>query len=644
MLGQSAERVDVQRWVALGWVLFVAEVAGSFILRYATSSDGFSYGLSWTVQGGYLLSWYFAAFLLLTVRRDMHFAYSQILWGGLIGPITYSLELLYECALVVRGYMAAGYSAETIILATGNILVFQAYGVGFLALVVITQIFRVARRLGIGLRTSEPMQISEGERRAATEREMVAAGAFKGESFIGAAFGRRVGVPFSERLIIAASGRGKDASVCIPALLTEERPVIAFDMKAQMLAVSCERRTKMGGGDRVVQVLDPFGVSRQKGFVPQALLDADQVVYVTLNPFSDMPDRDAPEADRFIDAAVTGLCDLPKPTDDQSKQHFATLATKLMRAMLWGDVCDGLAPSPVSLRERLFELAEGQEEFVNKLLAYGHFGKDAGVALMSAGDRERGSIITTTGNYLDWLLDRNMVPNVSSTTLDMDLVRSGKSDLFIILPEDQVEKKRRWVMMVMAYVFRFFEGLPIAKRPRTEVLGLWNEIGQLGYCRPLEECWTRIRGRGVRNWPVFQNRGQMKVYANPAVFEDAAVVQAFGTQDGDTLKWLGELSGKRRVLRVNVQEGANAAVALGGRGGGSMSSGRTVQEAEVTTLTADVVRGLGTTRALLFMTGLAHPAIYDQVRYYLGKEFRDLWLQDPYELWRSQGDNEAGAA
>ena len=520
-------------------------------------------------------------------------------------------------------------------------------GVGILYAVMLYVALRIFKKWERDAASMAPLLTGDTRTRSASADEIRKAGLFANVGSFLAFYGRemlRVGL--RDRTIIAPQGSGKGVSVVIPALLSERRAVVTTDMKGENLAVS--NLARVHGGRpfpwRSIYVADPFGLARQPGFVAPAVALEGRMVSVALNPFDTVDISDEDTVDRALDSAMDSLCIPLKEDASASEKHFHTLARTVLRGMVWAGLCSARAGqtfdgelvevSPAWLRDMIVQNGGDLGELVGWLRHSERYGAEAATVLAITGDRERGSIYTSALNMLGWIEDRNMRRVVSHTTMDWELLNAGLADLFIICPADQAQSKRLWVHGVLKQLFTRLERQPIARKPKDDMLFLLDELGQFGHVQPVEEVYSRIRGYGARIWAVFQRRGQMEVYTDPTVFESAHILQVFGTQDKDTIEWVCEISGKRRIIKDTVNEGAQGGVMVGGRGGGSVQGGRSMQEEEAAVLTADVVRGLGSQEAIALVTGLAHPILYRQVPYFERPDVFERARPNPYEAHR----------
>ncbi len=102
----------------------------------------------------------------------------------------------------------------------------------------------------------------------------------------------------SNRTIISSTGGGKSAGLIIPALLTENRPVIVHDIKGELWAVTAKHRAEKF--KRKIIAIDPFGILKDPEFKQGKSEELCQTF--TINPLDYIPTDE-----RFRDRAITTL-------------------------------------------------------------------------------------------------------------------------------------------------------------------------------------------------------------------------------------------------------------------------------------------------------------------------------------------------
>lgn len=339
----------------------------------------------------------------------------------------------------------------------------------------------------------------------------------------------------AHQVTIAQTGAGKSISAIWPNMMLYSGPMVVLDPKGE--------HTNFSADFRGAWVLDPYANSeRQTDFY---------------NPLSEIDIND--DGARGLIQAISGGVVLD---DNSSDIHF----TESARTVIEGVIAHVLSrfPEREQTLPRIVEIFRGYDpelgvsdpEGFDQIIAdmsandaAGGLPMDAANTLLSAADRERGSILTTCFRSLKWVNDPPMKKVLSSSnfTLKALVGAPNSKTLFIVLPFDYMETTRqiRWMRVMVnlmnSYLFRH-------PRPSTmpPLLFVLDEFFKLGHMKMLEEGVVTARGAGAKYWILLQNIGQLKeLYGkNWETFMGASNVQLFGLgNDGETMKWAAEALG-----------------------------------------------------------------------------------------------------
>ena len=370
------------------------------------------------------------------------------------------------------------------------------------------------------------------------------------------AYGRewRIGLTDDRHLLtIASTGGGKGRSAIIPNLLSWPGSVLVIDPKGTNAAVTASRRGHgrgrvANGLGQTVHVFDPFGVVARLGtksaqFNPLAGLD----------PFSDRIAEDIwaiadalvvmePGAEHWDESAhsvISGLI-----------AHILTREPPEKRTL--GHVRDLLSshdflPPPGGNDDLLDLSVVGRME---RNPGAGGLAARAAAQLMAAGDRERGSIVSTAMRHTKWLDSLPMRAVLSGDGFDLRELKRRPTSVYVVIPPEELNNHKRFL--------RLFVTLGIAamtreaSRPRHPVLFIIDEFPALGRLEAVRIGMNVIRSYGVILWPIIQNIGQLlHLYGKDAqTFLDATgAVQVFSVGGQETAAFIADNLGERLVDR-----------------------------------------------------------------------------------------------
>jgi type IV secretory pathway TraG/TraD family ATPase VirD4 len=461
---------------------------------------------------------------------------------------------------------------------------------------------------------------------------------------IGKVASYRLTDPVGERLVIGPPSSGKGTHFVIPTLLTYPAAIVTKDDKGELTAVTARYRATFGKTlpCRIVYVLDPYGVTEQVGFVHPRLALAGFIRRARFNPFDVIDMKNERFVIRDLDFAVETIANRTAGKKSGAEEHFEEGAINVIRGVAYAglyyrekgqarDRGEDLRISPAWVYTTMRDMMENPVDAIPWLRRAGGPGKMAATILGAAGDRERGSYITTALRMLGWLEDPAMSAIVTDTTINIDLIFAGLADVFIVLPSNMADTKGRWVMGLLKAFFSLHQGLPTDRLPRKglDVLYLLDELGDLGAARPVQEAWSLLRGYGGRICAIFQTRAQQERYELASVFETAAAIQIFGTHDSATTEWLCKQSGQFMIEKSTIGDGTGASVLPGQRNGGQGS--RTISQESVSFVTPEVLRELGSEEGIALVRGVGSPILFEQIRYFDDPLLKGLHDPNPVE-------------
>lgn len=375
---------------------------------------------------------------------------------------------------------------------------------------------------------------------------------------------------------VAGSRAGKGVSLIIPNLLSYEGAVVVLDPKGENTKYTARfRRDKL---KQNLVVLDPFNETdfQTATFNPLAFFDADHDEFI-----DDITDL----ADALI---VKGNASADPHWDESARSVFKMLLMYIVidhepeyRNLVWlrtlllvgqskSEKRNYRAPKPTFTEEMSEEeKAEEQRRVNNEIRAdqkssfkqlLKNFAEHdnyiiAGTAqrLLSAGDREQGSIISTAQRHTDFL-DSNCIQKVLRTnSFDLNMLR--QSSVYLVLPEKRMASQSRWLRLVITLILRHVQTDGLQDNYKSSIMMVLDECASLGYMETIERSMAYIAGFGVKMHTIWQDLNQLKsLYKErwETFIGNASIFTAFGNTDLTTLKYISERLGKCEVPRVDV--------------------------------------------------------------------------------------------
>ena len=358
----------------------------------------------------------------------------------------------------------------------------------------------------------------------------------------------------AHHVTLAATGSGKSVTAIWPTLMRNKGPMVVIDPKGEH-AEFCSRQTPETTY-RPSKVLDPYN---------QTSLGKNEYTKTGYNPLSEINIRDARA--RALIEAISSACVIDKKGGEQ---HFSEAA----KTIIEGVIALTLATKPESQHNlpAVADLFRGYDEQIgvsdpdafdsviaemSTCDAAGGVAMDAASLLLRAGDRERGSMLTTCFRSLKWVNDPPMRKQLSGGELSLasHVQAKGKDTLFIVLPFEYMEESSqiRWMRMMISLV-----NVHLFRNPRKganvrKLTIIMDEFFKLGYMPSLEQGVVTARGSGAKWWILLQDIGQLKaLYAqNWETFLGSSNVQVFGINDQATVDWTAKALGGEKDREAN---------------------------------------------------------------------------------------------
>jgi type IV secretion system protein VirD4 len=415
-------------------------------------------------------------------------------------------------------------------------------------------------------------------------------------------------------LTVAPTRSGKGISCVIPTLLTYPGSVLATDVKAELYAVTAQRRCALGHS---VHALDPFSVA-------SLLTEAHRASF---NPL-DVIDATSPDA---IDQARL-LADMLVMPDPRAAEFWTNEA----RAVLTGLVLY-VAATATGARRTLTEVRRllmlepdafesKMKEMADSAAAFGLIARTAHL-IQAKAPEERSGVLSSAKSNTHFLDSPRMETVLGSSSFHFTDLKRTRTTVYFVLPPEQLESYGRWLRLMVACAL--IAMTQTRGRPKERVLFLLDEFDALGKMTRIESAISQTGGYGVAFWLFLQDLAQLKgTYPEKwqTFVANAEVRQVFGVSDLDTAEYVSRMTGDATV----PVESENLSTGL--------SRGRNAQSqdgAAVTTSTAsrrlllpDEVLRLPASRTLVFIRGRG-PTLLRRINYLHDREFAGLATENP---------------
>ena len=260
--------------------------------------------------------------------------------------------------------------------------------------------------------------------------------------------------------------------------------------------------------------------------------------------------------------------------------------------------------------------------------AYGLIAR-AAHRLQQKADRERSGVISTAQRQTHFLDSPAILRTLTGNSLDLAQLKTEVLSLYCVIPPERLGSHGRWLRLVAGSAIQAMLHAPNLSPHR--VLFLLDEFAQLGRLQPLEQAMTLLRGYGVRLWLLVQDLAQVRATYGPrtdSLLANAAVFQAFGTNDVQTAEYLSKRTGQTTVLSTSENRSTGQSfnrpilpTQQSSQAHSSTESGRPL-------LTPDEVMRLPPSGELLFLAG-TEPLLVDRADYLRDPEFRGLFAPNP---------------
>lgn len=403
---------------------------------------------------------------------------------------------------------------------------------------------------------------------------------------------------------IAGTRAGKGVSVVIPAIIDHDGPVAVLDIKGENFAVTRRYRRSLG---RHVAVLNPFSVIEpfKDRFNPMDYIRPDHLV-------------------RDIEVIAEGLV---RP-ESGNGSHFAEMAKSMIAAVL--EIIVQNYPiqerNLVTAMDLIFwsDFDKALGEWASSPEIFGHRPAAAAATFLAAGENERGAIKTTIKKAFDWARSDEMRKFLIASTCDLERLFAGKTDLFIVVPLDQVDAQAVFLRLVTNIILGMAVRLEGTKKPKKNVLLVLDEFVRLGRMEKLINIANVAAGCGIEALFITQDKGQIEsVYGKgdtASILGSCVTTRIFGLgrAEFETANWAANALGDQTVLTRTKQTAAKF--------GESRKTSTAEQRQKL--MTADQILEMKTGKMLL-LAGSKPPALIDGIISHRHPAFRGKLDRNP---------------
>lgn len=338
--------------------------------------------------------------------------------------------------------------------------------------------------------------------------------------------------------VISGTRGGKGVSAILPAIFDHDGPIVALDIKGELVDTTMAART--GKGQRVV-ALDPFRTSKSSRIESQKPVGFNPMAFIR-------------PAHRGRDAAV--LADGMIVPEQGSGAHFSDRARACLQTVI--EVVHELSDAPTLHEVRGLILSAGFLETMTAwaevpTLAGGRAAELAG-SFLSMGDKERGSIISTVAKSLEWSGADAMRGFLGvKSGVNLEALLRGDTDLFIVIPLDQVGPQSGFMRLMSNLLLALMVQQNERQSAQKQVLFVADEFTRLGRLERIVDIATVAAGINLEALFIIQDKGSLEaVYGDhgaDTILGSCATVRVFNLGRGDsrTADWASKLTGYRTL-------------------------------------------------------------------------------------------------
>lgn len=248
-----------------------------------------------------------------------------------------------------------------------------------------------------------------------------------------------------------------------------------------------------------------------------------------------------PHFTEMAKSLIAALCAFVISSFPKEKQHLCTVL----------DLLSGIDPDlqyadPTRLEQLLIDMMKEK--------ACGGLIQTVASKMLEAGDREKGSILTTAARSLLWVGDPSMRHQLSLSDFSFKEFHKRTTTVYLVLPDSLMSSQHRWLRTMISL------SIILVKKEDTysgvPTLLLLDEMARLSEIETVGKGFEFLRAYGVRIWGFLQSLEQLeKLYADRYdTILGNSTVQLFGINSLHTAKWASEMLGNAVVKKTKKNE------------------------------------------------------------------------------------------
>ena len=232
------------------------------------------------------------------------------------------------------------------------------------------------------------------------------------------------------------------------------------------------------------------------------LPDAESARY---NPFDFIRDDEA-AAVRDIDVLLDALLTPPAGEQGNSRHFYESARSLIAGYMAWVRFREPPEKRNLAFLHRLLSKgAKEQEMFGRRVKETEPFcGGLAHLAVereTRVGKEEGGSNFTTIANQLAFMTYPELAAHTAESTFDPEDIAEGDVDLFVVCPEEALDRVRGWIRLGIAIP----NAIPSRRALGRGLLLVLDEMPRLGFLQPVMDAYNTAAGRGIHFWSFAQS-------------------------------------------------------------------------------------------------------------------------------------------
>lgn len=429
---------------------------------------------------------------------------------------------------------------------------------------------------------------------------------------------------------LAPSRSGKGTSLIITNVINFDGPVIVVDPKAESLMVAGRKRSEK----YTIQALDPFGICAD-------LKAQNDEVYAP--PFAALNPLDFVREDESFmvsDINVILECMTPPAKPGEENNHFRMQATRLLRALIV-TVMKFEPPQNrnlITVQEYLSMFGgtdEEKEELDSRMKKAGSVAKQVAQSLSTRGEEERGGVLSSAENILEWLDAVPLRKAVEKSTFRLEDILEGKIDIYICIPEDQVEACRAFIRLMVALPTTVI----LRRKTKKRTLLILDEASVIGRLEAIVKGYRIGAGKGLSIWTFAQTvSGLKEAYGEEGMKEiigNSEFVAVFGqgSLNFETCEWVSKGLGDITALTETTTSSTGSSGAVNQVfNQNNASSGMNKQETKRPLMIAGDIAQMDVAEMIFLMRSKAtyRPLKLWQAAYFRRKEFDERWDVNPH--------------